>query len=186
MTSTSAPVGLGDDHYQLGVCIANRPPFMGLAELANCRTLVSGEIKAIGDACGNGWRKVFNVYAKLMWAMAADELIKKALPAVATVSQFDSWQAYRDAMLLQPNCGTALLFSSPLEARPGPLYLVMGKGYGTAFSDRENGGLQLEWLSERFAIDRHRRLIVCPYFDYRQLSNQRIDELVVLIRRFCQ
>ena len=58
-----------------------------------------------------------------------------------------------------------------------PLHIVMGK----SFSERILKGTALEWLDSDFAINRQRRIIVCPYFDYRQLSNIKIERLVELI-----
>ncbi|MBT1444560.1 hypothetical protein KJI95_08455 [Shewanella sp. JM162201] len=216
--------GLGDAQYRIAACIDKRPAFMHLDELSGFQGLVDGEIAAIGQACGNGWRKVFNVYAKLLWALATEwrrqqdeteaasddaALLAPHLgPLLAQVLEYPSWQAYRDARLLRPGSGTALLFSPPPVADTGAhkaltaegahkaltaasaqkalaeapsLYIVMGRGYGKALSSEPQRGIRLSWLNESFAIDIQRRIIVCPYFDYRQLSDSRIDELVALI-----
>ena len=61
--------GLGDRHAHFNVFMGNRPDY----EFAPCkdqfRALKVGDVYAIGQACGNGWRKVFNVYAKLVYAL---------------------------------------------------------------------------------------------------------------------
>ncbi len=198
--------GLGDSQYLIAACIDKRPAFMHLEQLEGWQGMVDGEIAAIGNACGNGWRKVFNVYAKLLWALAKDPVIAKALrPALSSVASFDRWQDYRDACLLRSDSGTALLFSEPCfsehtssgsvlsEAGPAlkvpgeraetqPLHIIMGRGYGKALACKAEAPFSLEWLNDAFAIDRHRRVIVSPYFDYRQLSDARIDTLVGLVK----
>ncbi|QSX37989.1 DUF6942 family protein [Shewanella sedimentimangrovi] len=179
MSGENTPVGLGDGNYQFGVCIGNRPPFMGLQQLDSCRPLVAGEIKAIGDACGNGWRKVFNVYAKLLWAMKQAGLAQE--PPLARLEEFSEWQQYRDALLLQPGSGTALLFEPPATLDDGRVHLIMGRTWAKQLLDVGRLLAELDWLNPEFAIDRHQRLIVCPYFDYRQLSNIKIEFLVSLL-----
>ena len=37
------------------------------------------------------------------------------------------------------------------------------------------------WIDEEFALDKSQNLVVCPYFDYRQLSNVKIEKLVSLL-----
>jgi hypothetical protein len=44
--------------------------------------------------------------------------------------------------------------------------------------------VNLQWLDADFAVDPEHGIIVCPYFDYRQLSNSKIDRLVDLIIKF--
>jgi hypothetical protein len=39
----------------------------------------------------------------------------------------------------------------------------------------------LVWLDEEFAIDKVSNLVICPYLDYRQLSNIKITRLVELL-----
>ena len=42
--------------------------------------------------------------------------------------------------------------------------------------------LPLTWLDNYFAINKEARLIVAPYPDYRQLSNERIARLITLMQ----
>ena len=130
-----------------------------------------GEIADIASETGNHWRKVFNVYAKLMFELAPE--------------QFFNWQALRDEQLLQGN-QHCLLFSAPKITTfdENKIHIVLGKGYA------EMLGLvnQCTWLSNDFAINKEQRLIICPYFDYRQLSNIKIKQLCRLIQQLntCQ
>jgi hypothetical protein len=41
---------------------------------------------------------------------------------------------------------------------------------------------QLHWLNEEFAIDPLNKVLVTPYFDYRQLSNEKIEFSVQLLK----
>ena len=126
-----------------------------------------GDIKTIADQTGNHWRKVFNVYAKLAFQLNNEG--------------YASWQILRDQSLLQPGSPYALLFSEPLinATNDGNLHIVMGKGYATQLGLMDD----LVYVDEaqQFAISSKQRLILCPYFDYRQLSNAKIDTLVELM-----
>lgn len=164
------PLALGDANARLRVYIANRPDFVFAHHGREICSVIDGEIAAVGNACGNGWRKVFNVYAKLLFALPDTFTFKTG---------FSTWQAMRDASLLQLNSNTLLSFSPPTCEEPG-LHIVMGKTYakGLAIAD------SLFWLNDDFAINQQKRVIVCPYFDYRQLSNIKIDTLVGLINEY--
>jgi hypothetical protein len=168
--------GLGDPYAQFKVYIANRPNFAEYATLDWVNPLFSGNIYTIGQACGNGWRKVFNVYAKLIFALNVENTV--------SLQNSQNWQSYRDHALLQNGSNTSLLFSEPLVAEvtnknSHVVHLVMGKTYAKSLHLRPS----LKWLDHEFAIDKHNKLLVCPYFDYRQLSNIKIIRLVELIKQ---
>ena len=58
----------------------------------------------------------------------------------------------------------------------------MGKGFADqVLVDANAKGLILTWLDNDFAINPDIGLIVCPYFDYRQLSNIKIESLAELM-----
>ena len=57
----------------------------------------------------------------------------------------------------------------------------MGKG----FSNKQWFASRLQWLDANFAVLPGYALIVCPYFDYRQLTNQHIVRLVETIKQHC-
>lgn len=165
--------GLGDANALLRVYVAKRPPMQEYAHLYEVQPLCRGEIDSINQACGNGWRKLFNVYAKLVQALPA------ALQPLQQTSP--SWQSYRDQHLLQAGSSTALLFSAPqLETTSNILHIIAGRTHAKALLA---GGLdaQLDWLDHEFAIDKKQRLLVCPYFDYRQLTNEKLARLCCLI-----
>ena len=137
--------------------------------------LTQGEIYAIGQACGNGWRKVFNVYAKLLYALDNRSFIHR--------DNAPTWQQYRDEYLLQSNSQTALRFSSPrLCPSEKTVHIICGKTYAKHLLHSEKLAVQLTWLDDEFAINNRHKLIVCPYFDYRQLSNIKIEKLALLLQ----
>ncbi|WP_166838352.1 DUF6942 family protein [Rheinheimera pleomorphica] len=174
LSPVSAFSGFGDVDAVFRVYIANRPAMAEYAELKTVQPLHSGEIALINQACGNGWRKVFNVYAKLLFALDANQF--------TFAQQAASWQQYREQHLLQAGSNTALLFSAPdLTPAANAVHIIAGRTHAKALLD---AGLpvQLNWLNSEFAVDKHHRLFVCPYFDYRQLNNEKLIRLAGLIK----
>jgi hypothetical protein len=154
------------------VYLANRPPLAEYLGVDVIDHLPPGEIKRIADETGNHWRKIFNVYAKLIYCLA--DLTDDPL-----LQTYSSWQEYRDQALLQQGSETELHLECQLieESPLSPIHIVMGK----SFSERILEGTRIEWLDKDFAINREQNVIVSPYFDYRQLSNIKIHALAELI-----
>ena len=174
MQTNMTAVGFGDAGARVNVYIANRPPMAEYAGLQAVQALQGGEIDLINHSCGNGWRKVFNVYAKLLFALDKNQF--------SFSQQAQSWQQYRDIQLLQAASKTALLFSLPQLQNPSSaVHIIAGRTHAKAMLQ---AGLtaQFNWLTSEFAIDQHQRLLVCPYFDYRQLNNEKLLFLSQLIR----
>ncbi|WP_049723558.1 DUF6942 family protein [Gilvimarinus polysaccharolyticus] len=158
-------VGLGDPNYHLAFCVANRPALDAYPAL-NCLTpLVPGELQHIVANTSNHWRKLFSVYAKFLYALGG----QPGWP--------ERWQDYRDHRLLQAGSGVALLFNKPDVAR-NAVHIVAGKTYAAELNLKG-----LAWLDMHFAINTQQRLIVSPYLDYRQLSNEKIAQLAGLVRK---
>lgn len=161
-------VGLGDKDFVLAIYIENRPPLEEYQVLNHLKPMQPGEISHIAQATGNHWRKIFNVYAKLidqLWA-----------------TKHSSWQDYRDQELLQSGSRVALLFSKPEFSRKGCIHLIAGKSYAAKL------GFDIDKLDQPvveggrdFGLQPDHSLIITPYLDYRQLSNAKIDLLVELI-----
>ncbi|MCJ8294120.1 MAG: hypothetical protein MJK15_06895 [Colwellia sp.] len=168
-------IGFGDSDFNFAVYIENKPNVLEYQSLSTVEPLANGEINVINQACGNGWRKVFNVYAKLLYA-----LDKKYFDFS---KQAPKWQDYRDKYLLQLQSKTALLFSAPqLEPSKDIVHIICGKGHAKALISNGELNANLVWLDDEFAIDYQNKLIICPYFDYRQLSNIKIERLADLLR----
>jgi hypothetical protein len=183
----SSVLNLRYKELMIKVYLANRPPLAEYLRTEVIDQLPAGEIKRIADETGNHWRKIFNVYAKLMYSLA--EVTDDPL-----LLNYNRWQVYRDQALLQQGSDTELhLGSSIMENSPLHLplqlpwntkdndltviHIIMGKTY----SERLLEDTFIEWLDKDFAINRQKNIIVCPYFDYRQLSNLKIQTLVNLI-----
>ena len=189
--------GLGANQAQVNVYIGNRPNYQNLPIIEHLQALNNGDIEAINRECGNGWRKVFNVYAKLIFAWRGADATLNAQLAGA---ECQSWQAYRDRFLLQGASQTALIFPSlDINNQSAPVdigqrhngnedvanfNIIMGRTYAKSMltaSTVNAQALNLHWLDQEFAIDSKARTVVCPYFDYRQLSNIKIIRLVELL-----
>lgn len=161
-------IGLGPHKFSIAIYIANRPELDDYPSLNRLQPMVPGEIAYIAQETGNHWCKVFNVSAKFIFQLYSEEQ-KPNLPT--------TWQRLRDSDLFQSHSDTALLFSKPDLSKQEIIHIVCGKTYANQL------GLEGPiWLDNYFAIDKQNKLIVCPYLDYRQLSNQRIDKLVSLVR----
>ncbi|WP_415886291.1 DUF6942 family protein [Neptuniibacter sp. QD37_6] len=157
-------VGLGAQGFEIAIYIANRPPIEPYPALDHLRPLTSGEIKHIADQTGNHWRKIFNVSAKFLFELQNDV-------------EFKTWQALRNQSLYQAESPMALLFSKPDLTESNRIHIIAGKTYA-----QELGLENLLWLDPYFAINKDNKVIVCPYLDYRQLSNARISQLVGLVK----
>lgn len=156
-------VGFGDACALLKVFIGSRPPVDECARLQVLRPLTAWEVGKLGGQCGNHWRKIFNCYAKIAFTLDAQS--------------FCRWQDYRDARLLQQGSAEQLRFDGYLMHGRG-ISVVCGKAYAQSLRLPED----LSWLDQDFAISVKQRVIVCPYFDYRQLSNVKIQRLCKLIQ----
>lgn len=166
---TKKLIGLGSSNSKINFYIANRPPFDNYPVMQNFRALQAGELGYIVKHTSNHWRKAFNVYAKLLFDFH-QMTDRKDLPA--------RWQEYRDLELFQSHSQEALLFSYPeLNKNRDNIHIIAGKTYGATLDLPP-----LVWLDSYFAINKQHRLIVAPYPDYRQLSNERIAQLITLIQ----
>lgn len=170
--------GLGDANAKLRIYVANPPLMPGFNNLQQVRALNEGEIGAIGYHCGNGWKKVFNVYAKLVFALP--QHLRPELKNAAC------WQDYRDNLLLQADSQTSLLFSPPQFASGGEdvLHVIAGRQHARQLQSDQALSIELTWLNEAFAINERYRLVVCPFLDYRQLSNEKIVRVADLVSQF--
>ena len=195
-------VGTGNRPDSTNIDRKKRTPLEIYQNLNIVKPLMPGEISHICQETGNHWRKIFNVYAKLIFELSPHE--------------FSTWQKLRDELLLQKHSEHCLLFSAPnlttnlttnltanLTANSASipyqtsdantaqapyftstnprkkLHIVLGKGY----AEHLNLCSDSIWLSHDFAINHKLGLIICPYFDYRQLSNIKITQLAGLIQQ---
>ncbi|GHE84396.1 DUF6942 family protein [Thalassotalea profundi] len=159
-------IALGNSNAKIKVYIENQPPLEPYQSLNYCLPLEKNDIATIAKETGNHWRKIFNVYAKLIFELSPQS--------------YESWQQLRDLSLLQKSSDQCLVFSAPLlQQKPNELTIIMGKGYAAKLGVAE----KCDWLTPYFAINKSLNIIICPYFDYRQLNNQKITQLATLIKQ---
>ncbi|MCF2857776.1 hypothetical protein L1286_09855 [Pseudoalteromonas sp. SMS1] len=170
--------GFGVPNGLLAVYIENRPPLEEFKNLNKIIPLQAGEIDYINQACGNGWRKVFNVFSKFIAELKHPDHSFTKLPGGDA-----RWQTYRDSTLLQAHSQEALLFSAPdLTQNSYNWHIIAGRTYAKQLLREQIFTHSLVWLDDEFAIDEKHNLIICPYFDYRQLSNIKITKLAALVQ----
>ena len=163
-------IGFGCNQYQLAFYVEHPPTYSDFAFPQQLIPLPMGAIYEIGERCGNGWRKQFNVYAKFIHSLS-EQVIPKH-------EHIKSWQAFRDNYLLQQGSHTALLFSPPIFNRDNVIHIIAGRGYAKKVVNEQQ--IELTWLNKEFAFNASRNLLVSPFLDYRQLSNIKIDLLAQL------
>lgn len=162
--------GLGDpSESQINVYIANRPPLDEYDSIDGVIPMKPSEIYSISQLTGNHWRKVFNVYAKFIYELW-------------DIKNYKDWQSYRDERLLQTGSKVRLLFSRPCLDETNKIHIVMGKQYAEKLGLSELTHEGMVRIDKDFAIHKNKCLIVCPYFDYRQLSNEKITRLVKMVQ----
>ncbi|PCC10364.1 DUF6942 family protein [Pseudoalteromonas sp. JB197] len=175
-------IGLGDEQFKVAVYVAKAPPMPYFETLNSLEPVINEQINTINQHCGNGWRKVFNVYAKVLFALPSEHY--------SFAKQAPTWQQYRDEFLLQKNSKTALLFSAPnltitsadkASSNKNQLHIIAGRTHAKNLLQHGKLQTQFDWLDDEFAIDANNNIIVCPYFDYRQLSNIKIARLSELV-----
>ncbi|MFY8274889.1 DUF6942 family protein [Pseudoalteromonas sp. SSDWG2] len=164
-------IGFGDEKATIRVYVKNRPRLIQYQQLDTVLPLNKHLIEQINSEAGNGWRKVFNVYAKWLFTLQ---------PKSLSLNCVQSWQQLRDECLLSAKSKTALLFSDP-DLSTAALHVIAGRQHAKELSGDSSLGINLIWLNDEFAIDKENNVIVCPYFDYRQLSNVKIETLCQLI-----
>lgn len=168
-------IGLGASSATFCVYIEHPPKIEPYNRMTNVAPIQTNEIQYIGQECGNGWRKIFNVYAKLIFEWQQQALIR---------DEINSWQVLRDKKLLQLGDNNALLFSPPKLGDAKTIHVIAGRNYAKKLLVKGLLSAELTWLNDEFAIDKQHRLIVCPFFDYRQLSNSKITFLISLLKTF--
>ena len=178
------PIGLGDSRVEseqtgsspvFKIYISNRPPLDEYKSIENVLPLSKGDVSYIAQSTGNHWRKIFNVYAKFIFSFQQSK----------EMEAFNTWQVYRDECLLQDNSGLQLLFSKPDldNSDKNTCHIIMGKQYAIDLGLHEDDHEGMVRIDNDFVICPQQKLIVCPYFDYRQLSNIKIETLVNLVHQ---
>lgn len=116
-----------------------------------CRA--SDSISTLLENNSNHWRKIVTLAAKV----AAPD---------------PDWRRFRDQQFLQQ---VALVFSSTLEPTPG-WHWIGGRENQSRFGLNQPEVPALESTDDLFLIP-DRKLLLTPYPDYRQLSNQKVAKI---------
>lgn len=164
-------IGIGAQDAWLNVYIENVPPLNRFEQLGSLEPLQQGDIYQIARQTGNHWRKIFNVYAKIVFELQHN--------------QCSTWQQLRDEQLLQVNSNQCLWFHQPdcSKLDNNNLHLLMGRTYASKLlATKPALKSEFIWLDEFFAVNPSKKIIICPYFDYRQLSNIKILRLVSIMK----
>ncbi|EAR11044.1 DUF6942 family protein [Reinekea blandensis] len=157
---------LGEPQATLTVCVEHQPRWPEPAFASGRSTLFPGELAILVGANSNHWRKIFNVYAKLLCALKPD---------AAT-----DWRALRDQQLFQPGQQHGLRMGSIVAENINEntgLTLIAGKQYADAL------GLlsQATSLAPGIFVHDHANCLITPYFDYRALSDASIARLAQIM-----
>lgn len=157
--------GLGGEDFQIGLCIGNFPSCLDIESVAGIRFAGEGELSHIVEQTGNHWRKIFNICAKIGFALWPEKT--------------QSWQQYRDSLLFRQSASLCLFFSPPPTLKEGQLLLILGKQY------RREIFPDAGFTAVSEVVYRHPELPIyqVPYFDYRQLPNKQLDALILLLRQ---
>lgn len=164
MSAALTNVGFGDHNANFRVYVAAPPPMPAYQHLCSIIPLQASDLHQIYLECGNGWRKIFNVYAKLLFTLPVEQF--------AFQSKAASWQQFRDEQLLQKHGNNALCFDAPTLVHSG-FHLIAGRTLAKQLSS-QGLNAELHWLNAEFAVDPTQKLLVTPFFDYRQLNNEKI------------
>ena len=157
-------IGIGHRHCEVAVFIGNRPPLDEYLQRESLVPATEGELANIGRETGNHWRKVINIYAKLGFLLYSQG--------------YSTWQDYREKFLLTEGSQQVLLFNGSIVTVPvGCVSIICGKTHAMTLLDKK----ELQWIDGDFAVVPSRRIVVTPYFDYRQLSNVKLDRLVRIV-----
>lgn len=142
---------------------ATRPP---MARFADCESLslASGEVCEIIAECGNHWRKIFSIFAKLSFALVEHDC--------------KTWQEYRDLVLLTEQGSELIVFEHHLvEAPADAIHFISGQKHFAEFDLND-----FSPLDDDAKVLENGQILQTPYFDYRQLNNALIEQLVA----YCQ
>ena len=144
---------------------ASRPPMARFDDVKSL-TLCSGEVVEIITECGNHWRKIFSILAKLSFALSEHNC--------------KTWQDYRDQVLLSEEGNEIIVFGHQLiEASEESIHLISGQKHFAEFNlDLE----PFQPLDLEAKVLSNGKILQTPYFDYRQFNNALIDQVL----EYCQ
>jgi len=187
--SFNGPVGLGAENFRIGIYLPHFPESSITQQLSGLRPVSAGELEVLARELGNHWRKIINIAAKIGARLQPE--LAEAVGDIARVPPGQTWQDYRDQSLCQAGSVVALLFSAPLGSEkyhhrrpeldlPNPQEVRVMSGHQYCLQCFP--ALNFEVIDQDFKLSRSLSVIDSPYFDYRQLSNRKLEKLIVLIQ----
>lgn len=159
-------VGFGSKQADLVVYLPNRPQIDEFINLDSFRALRSGEVQEIISQCGNHWRKIFSIYAKIAFAIDPKD--------------YSTWQQYRDTVLLTDHGAEAVIFGCEIVPfSEKTFHFIAGRAHFDAFSLKRE---EFKEIGNDGKIFVKNRIFQIPYFDYRQFPNKLVEKIVI----FCK
>ena len=157
--------GLGCEQPRWVLYIANRPELDEYQDELY-RILALGEAAEIIRQTSNHWRKVFSIMAKISFALYE--------------TQCATWQEYRDTKLLTEHGFEAISFEPFQQLSDNHLSLICGFTYAETQIDLTQ--LISHHKFEKLKVSEIGKLIVTPYFDWRQLNNEMLTSLISIMK----
>ncbi|BCE00968.1 DUF6942 family protein [Marinicellulosiphila megalodicopiae] len=171
MTPLKTPhTGFGATDGTFTVYCANTPSTTAL-DPHKITPICYQDIEQINSDNGNGWRKIFNVYAKILFEINS--------------MTFKDWQSLRNEYLLQTHCAHSLILNPIDITKTQNVQLIMGKGFALSFFDEPD----IQWITPKIAhvkLADYPNTFITPYFDYRQFNNADITEFANIIKNIAK
>lgn len=146
--------------------IANRPE-LDEFQHSNFRTLKTGEAAEVIKQTSNHWRKVFSIMAKISFALFNTEC--------------ETWQEYRDTKLLTSEGFEALNYQ-PYSNNTKHDYFSIVAGFTYAETQLNLDNFYPVDGDIKILFKPDETVAVTPYFDWRQLTNEKLDKLITLMK----
>lgn len=170
--SSKIQAGIGkvstkEDKYLLQLYIPHRPTMAEYENLQDIQPINNGDIDKIIIACGNHWRKIFVIFAKIASAIDDREL---------------SWKTYLAEHLLQDSGSERLVFCEDLQFLDKEPASVIHIFSGKYCGDTAGHIQQCSEIAPGFFQNEKGQIFITPYFDYRQFSNAKIDFFITQLK----
>lgn len=147
---------------KLVLYLPTRPDLIKYEAKRVLRGLSIGEVPQVISLTGNHWRKIFSIFSKISHGL--------------NPSKSETWQIYRDEVLLTSSGGEMITFSKKVIKSSGMcIHIITGKGHCEKFDLPFERFKKIDVESK---ILHYQSIYMTPYFDYRQFPNQLIEALV--------
>lgn len=125
--------------------IPNKPDLENFKNRRGLKNLKKSDVNFIISECGNHWRKIFTIFAKICFNF--NPITK-------------SWKEYRDTILLTNKCIGSISFSKSVVQNSGDFILLSGKESWKIDSSNNNNTFKLPYFDYRqFSNEKIKTLI---------------------------